>query len=57
LLIEALNKYGDTQMAEDFLNCGNQLLDEAGIKWAAEHNYPVITSSYVNDNPIWGSNH
>jgi hypothetical protein len=38
-LIEALNKSGDDNMAEDFLNSGNQKLHDAAMAWADNHNY------------------
>jgi hypothetical protein len=55
-LIMALEKYGSRQMAEHFLNCGNDLLEEAARKWAEAHGYTITSSLYGVDIPIWGSN-
>jgi len=54
LLIEALNKYGSKEMAEDFVNCGNRQLEVAGRKWANERNYTIIQLSVGGDSPRWG---
>lgn len=40
-LKDLLLKHGDKQMAEDYLNCGSQALDEAGRAWAAARGYLV----------------
>ena len=53
ILIKALNTYGDEIMAEDFLNCGNQKLDEAGTKWAKDHKYTITYGGFGNG-PEWG---
>lgn len=51
LLVEALNKYGDKKMAENFLNCGNQSLEKAGHKWANARGYTIITG--YGGGPRW----
>jgi HEAT repeat protein len=56
LLIQALEKHGEQFMAVAYLNCGNNLLIDAATKWAEENNYRIISSGYVRDSPIWGSN-
>lgn len=40
-LIDALNKYGDSDMAEDMLNSGNEKLRDAANNWASAHNYEI----------------
>jgi HEAT repeat protein len=54
ILIRALNKYGDKEMALDYLNCGNSTLDEAARKWAANHGYTVYTTPGSASGPQWG---
>lgn len=54
-LIQGLKTQGDVIMANDFLNCGNNLLEQAATDWAKEH-YFIITHSQVSTGyPIWGS--
>lgn len=53
-LIEALNRFGSTVMAEAFLNCGNSLLDEAATDWAKRYGYDIIQSSWGAYSK-WGS--
>ena len=36
ILIMALNEYGFREMAQAFLNCGNNVLEEAATEWAGE---------------------
>jgi HEAT repeat protein len=40
-LIEALNQAGGQEMAEVFLNSGNQKLEDAAHQWASKNNYEV----------------
>lgn len=54
-LIEALDHFGYSVMAEAFLNCGNGLLDEAATDWADRHGYDIIRSSWGGIYPKWGS--
>lgn len=54
-LIKALDKYGTQQMAEDFLNCGNSLLDVAARKWAETNHYTIRNAPGGSGNPAWGS--
>src|ERR1035438_1045624 len=37
ILIEALDKSGDLNMAQAFLNCGNAKLEQFARSWAAQH--------------------
>ena len=55
ILIKALNKYGNVTMVEDYLNCGNELLEDAAETWAENNGYMVIPSFGDNDSPQWGS--
>lgn len=55
ILIKALNKYGNVTMAEDYLNCGNKLLEDAAETWAENNGYMVMPSFGDNDSPQWGS--
>jgi HEAT repeat protein len=52
-LIEALNKYGDESMAEEFLNSGNQKLADAARAWASTNNYE-ITYTPGGGSTSWG---
>ncbi len=47
-LIDLLTRYGDKPLAEDYLNCGQPDLGNAGGQWARSHGYYVSTG--------WGSN-
>ena len=42
-LITVLYEYGDTKMAEDYLNCGSEKLSDGASRWAAAHGYSVDT--------------
>ena len=55
-LIEALNQYGDTFMAQDFLNCGNEQLSNAARSWASDHGVQIVNDStpYVGGSIPWG---
>lgn len=41
-LIRALNNMGTSQMATDFLNYGNQQLQDVAETWASAHNYTIL---------------
>lgn len=41
-LVNALSKYGNTQMAVLFLNCGNHELERAAQTWASKHGYRIV---------------
>ncbi len=53
-LIKALNRHGDTRMAERFLNSGKQNLREAALIWAKAHNFQ-ITKGWSPNFTGWGS--
>lgn len=40
-LNDALQAYGDKGMAEDYLNCGSQLLNEGAKRWANDRGYSI----------------
>lgn len=44
-LIEVLNRHGDKAMGEDYLNCGNEKLDQATRDWCRRRGYRVVTRS------------
>lgn len=54
VLIEKLNTRGTKDMAEAYLNCGDEELEKAAKEWASSHGYTI--SSGVNGNaPVgWG---
>ena len=41
ILTEALNVYGLSMMAEDFINSGNEKLEVAAREWAKKNNYTI----------------
>jgi len=41
ILTEALNVYGFSMMAEDFINSGNEKLETAAREWAKKNNYTI----------------
>ena len=55
VLIEALGKYGNTSMAEAFLNCGNGRLSSAAREWAKREGHIVLPSGGRRGGPTWGS--
>lgn len=56
ILFEALKKYGDSSMAMDFMNCGNNYLASAAEKWAKSKGLEIIRLSGVDSkSPKWGS--
>ncbi len=52
-LIVFLFKYGDKDLAEDFLNCGNIQLSDAASEWAKIHGYRVSELPGIGG-PSWG---
>jgi hypothetical protein len=45
-LIGLLRRFGDKELAEEYLNCGNPDLSEAGSTWAREHGYIPTKFTY-----------
>jgi HEAT repeat protein len=54
LLIKALDRYGYSAMATDFLNCGNSALAEAAKKWAKKNDLQIYPSGFHISGPVWG---
>lgn len=54
-LVAALDAYGDEEMAQVYLNCGNDLLEAAAKRWAKEHGYMVMPSFGGGAGITWGS--
>lgn len=52
ILIEALNRHGDTMMALEFLQSGNRKLEQGARNWASANGY-TITGSYSGPGS-WG---
>jgi hypothetical protein len=53
-LIEALNIFGDKDMAQDYLNSGNLWLESAGREWGEQHGYGVAKSGADSHSVKWG---
>jgi HEAT repeat protein len=53
-LIEALNEYGESRMARDYMFCGNSLLAEAARQWASRNKLEDIDPP-EGQALIWGS--
>jgi HEAT repeat protein len=53
-LIRALESYGDKSAAENFINCGNRKLEQAGWRWAANHGYRILRSVPGGGGLKWG---
>lgn len=55
LLVKALDKYGETDMASDYLNCGNEKLEAAARKWAQDNGYIITSFPGGGGGMEWGS--
>jgi HEAT repeat protein len=53
LLIEALDKFANVGMVEDFLNSGNAKLGDAARAWATSRGFPIMTTPGVGS-AHWG---
>jgi HEAT repeat protein len=53
-LVKALYRYGNKRMCLDYLNCGNETLDQAGHHWAKLHGYIVYSLPGHYEGPRWG---
>ena len=53
-MAELLEGYGDTTLAEDYLNCGQPDLDAAGRAWAQKRGYDVGTG-HGSNRARWGN--
>jgi len=54
VLIKSLNDHGDPGMAEDFLNCGNSKLAEAGRLWIKGVDQDFMHLPIRREKPVWG---
>lgn len=55
LLIKALDKYGESDMAADYLNSGNEKLEAAAQKWAEDNGYFITSIPGFGGDTQWGS--
>lgn len=53
-LVTALVRFGDVNLAEYYLNCGNGRLEKAARTWASRHGYSVYTTPGSGGGQ-WGS--
>ena len=53
MLVKGLSAHGNWQMAQDFLNCGNDLLEAYARRWAAD-TYSLSKTS-DGDTVKWGA--
>lgn len=53
-LVYLLNTYGDKYLAEDYMNCGESTLEDAGCSWGRAHGYQC-TTGYGSHRVRWGS--
>ena len=44
-LIKLLYRFGDNPLAEDYINCGNKELYDAGARWGHDRGYNIKTGS------------
>lgn len=55
LLIESLNSgYGDKEMAQGLINCGNHKLKDAALDWVNKNNYRIMPTFSPESSPKWG---
>lgn len=55
LLRTALSKFGNKEMAEDFINCGNVGLSVDGKEWGERNHYLLTFGESDNNRPQWRS--
>jgi len=53
-LINLLNRFGNVTLAEDYMNCGQSTLSDAGCAWGRAHGYKCTTGS-GSHRVKWGS--
>ena len=53
-LIFLLDNYGNVTLAEDYMNCGQPTLSDAGCAWGRRHGY-TCTTGYGSSRVRWGS--
>jgi hypothetical protein len=54
-LVFLLNKFGDKYLAEDYMNCGEFTLSDAGCAWGKAHGYSCTPGNYGSNRVRWGS--
>lgn len=54
-LIAALERQGDSTMAEVLINSGNERLADPARQWARTHHYQIFTLPSSEGSPRWGS--
>lgn len=54
-LLQALRRFGDKSMAQDYLNSGQPRLEAAAQSWADAHGYYVTPSGSFGQAAPWGS--
>jgi len=54
ILIKALFLLGNIFIAQDYLNCGNTQLEQAGAEWGFAHGYVVNYFPKNENNSVWG---
>ena len=52
-LVNLLDRFGDKYLAEDYMNCGERTLEDAGCKWGTNHGY-ACTSGNGSSRVTWG---
>ena len=53
-LVNLLNRFGNSTLAEDYMNCGQSTLSDAGCVWGRAHGYRCTTGS-GSHRVSWGS--
>ncbi|MBV6394406.1 MAG: hypothetical protein KPEEDBHJ_03661 [Anaerolineales bacterium] len=54
-LLQAIADYGDEEMAEYYLNCGNEELESAATAWAKENGYTILKyTTPLGEGAKWG---
>jgi HEAT repeat protein len=54
-LVQILDDHGDQELAETYLNCGNDKLAQAAHDWASQNGYTITTIPSDNAHMNWGS--
>jgi hypothetical protein len=55
-LIEALYRFGNEEMAQNFLNSGDVKLEHAASEWATSHGFmTIMTPTFGGGRQQWGS--
>jgi HEAT repeat protein len=54
-LVQILDDHGDKDMAETFLNCGNDKLEQAARDWASKNGFQTMMLPTGSSHQNWGS--